>query len=230
MPSEHVATWQTLPLHIWLAQSEPSVHALPLEQAAHVPPPQSTSVSAAFFTWSVQVAAWQMCPAQVPLAQSVPTLQPLPLPHAVHDPPPQSTLVSAPFLIPSLQLGAWQLPPEHTPDAHATPQALQLFGSLLGLTQALLQESSPEPHTKIGLLVQVTTTDVTLLAAMTPLPPDTVQICPVGWASTLTAKLARLATVAAKENGPFAEITMLSAPLFCKVSTPARPLTVPPTT
>jgi hypothetical protein len=35
---------------------------LPVTQVAHVPPPQSMSVSAPFFVLSVHVAAWQMLP------------------------------------------------------------------------------------------------------------------------------------------------------------------------
>jgi hypothetical protein len=81
-----------------------------------VPPPQSTSVSAPFFTASVHVGAAQVPPVQILLWQSVAAVQVAPLPQAAHVPPPQSMPVSVPFETPSLQVGARHTlgVPEHT--------------------------------------------------------------------------------------------------------------------
>jgi hypothetical protein len=99
------------------AQTFPGGHVLPQL------PPQSTSVSPAFFTPSEQVADLHVFalrnppPEQTPLAQS-----PLPphffvSPHLPHVPPPQSTSVSAPFFAPSVQ----PLPPVAPPAPPAPP-------------------------------------------------------------------------------------------------------------
>jgi hypothetical protein len=81
------------------AQSLEARQCLVAAQRAHdPPPPQSTSVSALFFTPSLQLAAWQTPPVQTAETQSELALHALPLPHTPQVPPPQSTSVSAPFL------------------------------------------------------------------------------------------------------------------------------------
>jgi hypothetical protein len=72
----------------------------------HVPPPQSTSVSAPFFTTSEQLGAWQMLLMHTPLWQSVATLHVLPAAHLPQLAPPQSVSVSVPFLTLSAHVGA----------------------------------------------------------------------------------------------------------------------------
>jgi hypothetical protein len=110
----HVGSAQALPVHTPLAQSAASVHDCPAPHVAQVVPPQSMSVSAAFFTPSVHVATWHVLvvvPVQTPVTQSDPAEQPLVVAHLAQVPPPQSVSVSAPFLTPSLQVGAAQVPP-----------------------------------------------------------------------------------------------------------------------
>src|SRR5689334_13093146 len=66
--SVHVGTWQTLPVHTPLTQSDPNAHFLPLSQDGHLGPPQSLSVSYPFCTKSMQLT-------QVPApSQNMPTL------------------------------------------------------------------------------------------------------------------------------------------------------------
>jgi hypothetical protein len=94
--------------HTFAVQSSPpaqSEHFPQLAPEAHPVvqlPPQSTSVSSPFLTWSVHVGA------QTPLAHDRPTqsasiAQPLPGPQSEHGPP-QSTSVSSPFFAPSLHV------------------------------------------------------------------------------------------------------------------------------
>jgi hypothetical protein len=71
----------------------------------HDPPPQSVSVSVAFWTPSEQLGAAHVSAEQTRLEQSAATLQPCPVPHAPHVVPPQSMPVSAPVLTLSEQLG-----------------------------------------------------------------------------------------------------------------------------
>jgi len=54
-----------------VAQSPSLSHLRPMSHAGQLPPPQSTSVSAAFCVLSVQEGAWHTPEAQIPLAQSV---------------------------------------------------------------------------------------------------------------------------------------------------------------
>jgi hypothetical protein len=117
-PSRHVGFLQVFvgaPVQTLLTQSPATLQILPPAQAGHVPPPQSLSVSAPFWTLSVHVAAWHAPPTQTPLAQSVGPPQPPPVLHLLQVPPPQSVPVSAPFLTLSVQVGAWQRPPVQTP-------------------------------------------------------------------------------------------------------------------
>jgi hypothetical protein len=73
---------------------------------AHVPPPQSTSVSAPFLTLSAQLAAWQMLPTHTPLWQSPPFAHCLPAALFGQLAPPQSVSVSVPFLTLSVHVEA----------------------------------------------------------------------------------------------------------------------------
>jgi hypothetical protein len=65
--------WQIPELQTPLMQSLPALHILPDAHAAHVPPPQSMSVSFPFLTMSVQVARAHVPALQTPLMQSVST-------------------------------------------------------------------------------------------------------------------------------------------------------------
>ena len=85
------------------AQSRLRVQAAPSGQGAHEGPPQSTSLSRPFASWSVQLAAAHAPPVQTPLSQSVPITQRWPSAQA-SQPPPQSTSVSAPDTFASRQL------------------------------------------------------------------------------------------------------------------------------
>lgn len=107
-------------------------------------PPQSTSVSVAFFTPSGHLATWQIPAEQTPLVQSAPTVQPPPSAHLLAGAqlPPQSMPVSVPFLLLSAQVGFWQnvpvqtlllqsaAPPQVLPPPHfgqlAPPQSISL--------------------------------------------------------------------------------------------------------
>ncbi len=104
-------------------QSALRLQDFPLAHVPHVPPPQSTSVSAPFFTLSEQLGAWQTLPVHTPDVQSALMRQDLTLAHAPHVPPPQSTSVSSPFFTLSEQLGAWQTLPVHTADAQSPAAA-----------------------------------------------------------------------------------------------------------
>jgi hypothetical protein len=78
-----------------LAQSFAFPHASPGRHAGHVPPPQSTAVSAPFLTKSVHVFGWQV-PLQTWLTQSAGTVQVCPAAQrAGQDVPPQSTPASS---------------------------------------------------------------------------------------------------------------------------------------
>jgi hypothetical protein len=77
-------------------------------------PPQSTPVSAPFFTLSAQDGATQEPLGQLAEAQSVPDWQSLPTTHLGHEPP-QSTSDSLPFFAWSPQDADWQTPFGQTP-------------------------------------------------------------------------------------------------------------------
>ena len=102
-----VAYWQLPCLHRLVLQSAPIVQLNPRLQGLQVPP-QSTSVSAPFFTVSVQLAAVQSLAEQTPLVQSEAAVHTLVSGHLEQVPPPQSTSVSAPFFTVSVQEGAEQ--------------------------------------------------------------------------------------------------------------------------
>jgi hypothetical protein len=95
-------------------QSESLAHLDPVRHGSHSVPPQSTSVSSAFFAWSVQVGAWHLsgavppsAPASLahtPLTQSPGTAHSFPSAHPAHPVPPQSTSLSPSFCTPSSQL------------------------------------------------------------------------------------------------------------------------------
>jgi hypothetical protein len=94
------------PEHTPLVQSAGVRHDLVSAHFEQTPPPQSTSVSAPFFTVSEQVGAWHLAPVHTPLEQSPPARHALPTAHPPHVPPPQSTSVSAPFFTVSVHSGA----------------------------------------------------------------------------------------------------------------------------
>jgi hypothetical protein len=130
--------------HTLLAQSLPASHSSPSAQSGQLGPPQSTSVSLAFRTPSVQVGTWHTPPLHTWLEQSLGALQPAPSPQRIQEGagPPQSTSVSLPFSTPSAQFGTlqkpalqtplghsvplvqvgWQMPPEHPPIAQSVPR------------------------------------------------------------------------------------------------------------
>jgi hypothetical protein len=68
--SLHAGTWQTPAEHTPLTQSVPTEHVWPFAQSAGHVPPQSTSVSVAFFTMSLHVGTWQIPAVHTPLTQS----------------------------------------------------------------------------------------------------------------------------------------------------------------
>jgi len=114
VPQLLVSDWvlaHTPPQQALLWQSLASRHFLPLTQAGHTPPPQSTSVSMPFCTPSVQVGS-----RQVPLLQNWPQ-QLVPVWHA----PPSA-----------VHGGAWQRPfvphrpvQQGWPEPHGPPRLLQ---------------------------------------------------------------------------------------------------------
>ncbi len=109
-----VAYWQLPCLHRLVPQSVLIAQLKPRPQGLQVPP-QSRSVSAPFFTVSVQVGAAQILPEQTALVQSVAVVQALLSAHLPQLPPPQSTSVSAPFFVASEQEGAAQTLPVQAP-------------------------------------------------------------------------------------------------------------------
>jgi hypothetical protein len=80
-----------------LLQSRLEPHFLLFAQFAQLPP-QSTSVSLPFSTWSLQLAAAQWPALQTPLTQSPAAPHATPSEHAGHVPP-QSTALSEPFFV-----------------------------------------------------------------------------------------------------------------------------------
>jgi len=135
--SEQVGTWQMLPMHTPLWQSDAAAHSWPVPHFGH-DEPQSMSVSVPFFTPSKHVAAWQVT-LQTPLVQSPANEHPLPSVHflAGAQLPPQSTSVSVPFFAESEHVAAWHTLPEQTPLAqspasvHPLPSAHFLAGAQL---------------------------------------------------------------------------------------------------
>jgi hypothetical protein len=124
--SEQVGCWQVLfgatPVHTTLVQSPATTQDSPGSQSPQVPPPQSMSVSAPFFTLSPHVGAWQVLfgatPVQTPLWQSPATTHVLPTPQSAQGPP-QSTSLSPWFFTPSPQVGAAHWPLLQTPLAQS---------------------------------------------------------------------------------------------------------------
>src|SRR6266852_2810250 len=116
-----------------LVQSPLPAHISPLAHVGQVPPPQSTSVSAPFFTPSRHVGGWQMPVVQTPLVQSAATRHIFRSAHGAQMPPPQSMSVSAPFFMPS----------EH--DEHARLQA-----EATSETQVVSHEPAPLGSQQVG--------------------------------------------------------------------------------
>jgi len=73
-----------------LVQSVLALHTLPLTQVGQTPPPQSTSVSVAFFTLSVHVGAAHAWAMHTPLVHCAP------LKHSTHAPAPLQVLPRPP--------------------------------------------------------------------------------------------------------------------------------------
>src|SRR5262249_17639339 len=75
----------------------------------------------------------------------------------------------------------------------------------------------------------LTATLVTFAVPTVPEPPETVQVCPNGWAKIVTEYPLPEVRGVAKVNAPLAAIASPSVPLFCSTSpAAASPLTVPP--
>ena len=120
-PSLQLAATHWLTLHTLLMQSIASWHIKPSAHLLGQSPPQSTSLSVPFSTWSSQLAAVQVPPLHRLLAHASLVAQVWPAAHK--HPPPQSTWSSAPFITPSLQLGAAQVKSLQTPLAQSPPTA-----------------------------------------------------------------------------------------------------------
>jgi hypothetical protein len=127
--SEHVAAWQTRPVHTPLSQSAATAHARLAAHGVHEPP-QSTSVSVPSFILSVQLAAMQAWPAQTGAAgvQSVPSLQPTHVPaRAGLDGSPQTPVAHAPLLGTCSGVDGAEAP--HSPSWHASMSVGTSVGS-----------------------------------------------------------------------------------------------------
>src|SRR5262249_6547305 len=74
----------------------------------------------------------------------------------------------------------------------------------------------------------VTAMLVTAADPTVPVPPVTVQVCPVGCVAIVTAYAAPLASFVANVNVPSAATLTSSPPLSRSTTLPERPLTVPP--
>jgi hypothetical protein len=123
-----VGAWQEPPEQTPLVQSAEVLQPwLDAQRLLHVPP-QSTSVSAPFFTWSPQIGLWHTFGEQTPLTQSTGAPHDWPGWHPLQPPPPQSTAFSLPFFTPSLHEGGRQrlVVPLQTPLAQSVP-ALQVW-------------------------------------------------------------------------------------------------------
>jgi hypothetical protein len=127
------APWQTfgVPLQTLLIQSPATLHVLPVPQSPHVPPPQSTSVSAPFLTTSEHVGAWQVT-LQTPLEQSFGAPHVLPVPHRAQPGdgvgPPQSMSLSPWFFAPSAHVGVVQASDTHRVLVQSVPVVQALVG------------------------------------------------------------------------------------------------------
>ncbi len=99
------------PAHAPDTQSTAPPHLAPSTHFLHKGPPQSTSLSAAFFLPSAHVAAAEQTPLTHELsAQSLSSWQVLPTAQGKHAAPPQSTSVSKSSFLPLLQgVGSWQI-------------------------------------------------------------------------------------------------------------------------
>jgi hypothetical protein len=117
-PSRQVGVWHTLgvPVQTPLVQSPPTRQVLASAHLGQVPPPQSLSVSALFFTASMHVAATHLFAVQTLLAQSLASVQAPFVPQRLQlELPPQSVSLSPSFFTLSLHAGAMHMPPVHTP-------------------------------------------------------------------------------------------------------------------
>jgi hypothetical protein len=131
---------QTPLVHTPDMQSLAAVHGPPSAHFEHVGPPQSTPVSAPFFTPSMHVGARQVFAVHTPLWQSVGTPHGELLGHLPQSGPPQSTAVSLPSFIESLQSAA------HDPQLIVVPHP----------------SGMPGPHA-VGICSQVSAVQVHIL-------------------------------------------------------------------
>ena len=89
-----------------LWQSVAALHARPSTHLPHFDPPQSTSLSTPFATWSAHVGATHFAAVHTPDAQSRARAHLLPSAHPAAQEPPQSTSASSLFCTRSAQLAA----------------------------------------------------------------------------------------------------------------------------
>ena len=103
-PSVQVDVWQvpdgSPDEQTRLSQSESWAQDCPAVQASQSGPPQSSSVSKPFCTWSRQVGAWHSPPVQTPLVHPAASEQGSPAGQGPQ-PPPQSVPSSLPLCTPS---------------------------------------------------------------------------------------------------------------------------------
>src|SRR6476469_3784351 len=92
------------------AQSSRPAHPRPSMHFGLPAPPQSTSVSAPFFTPSVFVGAWHTLSVHTPLAQSAAAAHFFESSHFLQVAPPQSTSVSSWFAVLSSHFAGWHVP------------------------------------------------------------------------------------------------------------------------
>jgi hypothetical protein len=107
LPSAQVGSVHTATAQKPFWQSAPELQPEPGGHLPHAGPPQSTSVSEPFFTWSVQSGALHLPASHTPLVQSPLRRQFLPSAQPGHAPP-QSTSVSEPLFTPSPHDDDWQ--------------------------------------------------------------------------------------------------------------------------
>ena len=135
LATEHVL----LVLHTPEAQSLPLVQLPPVPQAGHTPPPQSTLVSAAFWTPSLHVAE-HTPPTQDPLSQLSAPVHAFPTAHSGQEAPNDTTPPSqCAAVTPQNPKGL-----QHSPTGHAASVGVFHPHSKLGPTARGLMAESPQ--------------------------------------------------------------------------------------
>src|SRR6478735_2939904 len=104
-----------------------------------------------------------------------------------------------------------------------------MLSRLLSSFSTSVPDDSPltVPPRLYWVAAQVTATFETFAPAV-PLPLATVQVCPAGCVSTVTAYALPLLTAVGNVKAPFDETERLPPPLFCSTTVPPRPVTLPP--